>query len=127
MDGCSSAINVRFADTPKDKEIRKIQQKFNENLLQQITTNTSSIPNKTNENLTSLNLMLFNQFYSNAITRINGQQQQSSSPNNNDLSCGDNNANNPFSLSNILPSKLTNDRQNSVFPLLSPLATEVSL
>ena len=110
MDGCSSPINVRFADTPKDKEIRKLQQKLNENLLQQITTNVSSISNETNENLTSLNLMLFNQLYSNAVTRINTQQQHSSYSNNNDLSCGDNNANNPFPLSNILP-----------------LATEVSL
>jgi hypothetical protein len=127
MNGCSSPINVRFADTPKDKEIRKMKQKLNENLLQQITTNTSSISNETNENLTSLNLILFNQLYSNAVTRINSQQQQSSYSNNNDLSCGDNNANNSFPLSNILASKLTNDRQNSVFPLLSPLATEVSL
>jgi RNA recognition motif-containing protein len=122
MDGCSSPINVRFADTPKDKEVRKIQQKLNENLLQQITTNTSSISNETNENLTSLNLMLFNQLYSNAVTRIN-TQHQSFYPNNNDLSCGDNNANNSFPLSNILASKLTNDR----YPLLSSLANEVSL
>jgi len=126
MDGCSSPINVRFADTPKDKEVRKIQQKLNENLLQQITTNTSSISNETNENLTSLNLMLFNQLYSNAVTRIN-TQHQSSYPNNNDLSCGDNNANKSFPFSNILASKLTNDRQNNVYPLLSSLATEVSL
>jgi RNA recognition motif-containing protein len=125
MDGCSSPINVRFADTPKDKEVRKMQQKMNENLLQQITTNTSPISNETNENLTSLNLMLFNQFCSNAVTHINAQH--SSYSNNNDLSCGDNNTNNLFPLSNILASKLTNDRQNNVFPLLSPLATEVSL
>ena len=104
MDGCSSPLNVRFADTPKDKEGRKIQQKFNENLLQQMTTNTSTISNETNENINSLNLMLFNQLYSNAVTCINAQQ--SSYSNKNDLSCGDNNT-----LSNI-------------FPLLS---TEVSL
>lgn len=109
MDGCSSPINVRFADTPKDKEIRKIQQKLNDNLLQQITTSTS------NENLTSLNLMLFNQLYSNEVTRINTKQQQPSYPNINDLSCGDNNA-------NIIASKLTNDRQNN---MISPLSNEV--
>ncbi len=124
MDGCSSPINVRFADTPKDKDVRKMQQKFNENL---ITTHPSSVSDETNGNLTSLNLMLFNQLYSNAVTRINveQQQQQSSYPNNNDLSCGDNHTNTPFPLSNILASKLTNDRQNNVFPLLSPLVTEV--
>ncbi|CAF1502887.1 unnamed protein product [Adineta steineri] len=81
MDGCLSSLNVRFADTSKDKEVRKIQQKFNENLRQQITTN------KTNENLNSFNLMLFNQLSSN------------------DLSCGDSNTNNIFSLSNIFASK----------------------
>ena len=122
MDGCSSPINVRFADTPKDKEVRKMQQKLNENLLQQITTNTSSI---SNEN--SLNLMLFNQLCSNAVTRINTHQQHSSYPNNNDLSCGDNHTNNICPLSNILGSKLKNTGQNNVFPSLSPLATEVLL
>jgi len=92
MDGCSLPINVRFADTPKDKEVRKMQQKLNENLLQQITTNTSSI---SNENLSSLNLKLFNQLCSNTVTRINSQQY-SSYQNNNDLSCGDNHTNNIF-------------------------------
>ena len=102
MDGCSSPLNVRLADTPKDKELKKMQQKLNENLLQQITKNTSSskISNETNGNLNSLNLMLFNQLCSNAVTQINAQHSS------NDLSCGDNNANN-------------------IFPLLSPLATEV--
>lgn len=107
MDGCSSPINVRFADTSKDKEIRKNREKLNENLLQQITTTTTtntstSIENETNDNLTSLNLMLFNQLYSNAVTHIN------------DLSCGDNNSS--FSLSNILTSKSMN---NNLFPSLS--------
>ncbi len=115
MDGCSSPLNVRFADTPKDKEARKMQQKFHDKLLQQITTNSSEI---SNENLTSLNFMFFNQLYSNAVTRINSQQP-SFFTNNNDLSCGDNNANNPFSL---ITSKLINDRQNNLF---SPLTTEV--
>ncbi|CAF0777941.1 unnamed protein product [Rotaria sordida] len=124
MDGCSSPINVRFADTPKDKEVRKMQQKLNENLLQQIATNTSSITNQTSEELTSLNLMLFNQLYSNAITCINEQKQQSTYSNNNDLSCGDNNTNSLYSNSNSLTSKLTNNQQNSTFPILSPLATE---
>jgi RNA recognition motif-containing protein len=112
MDGCSSPLNVRFADTPKDKEARKIQQKFHDNLLQQITTTNSSTIS--NENLTSLNLMFFNQLYSNAVTRINAQTLT----NNNDLSCGDNNANN----SNVITSKLTNEGQNNLF---SPVATEV--
>jgi len=102
MDGCSLPINVRFADTPKDKEVRKMQQKLNENLLQQITTNTSSI---SNENLSSLNFILFNQLCSNTVTRFNSQQH-SSYQNNNDLSCGDNHTNN-------------------IFPSLSPSGTEV--
>jgi RNA recognition motif-containing protein len=116
MDGCSSALNVRFADTPKDKEVRKMQQKFSENLLQQITTNSSS---GSNENFTSLNLMLFNQLYSNAITQIHTPQYS----NNNDHCSGDNNANNLFPLSNILTSKLNNDRQHNTF---LPLSSEVS-
>lgn len=73
MDGCSSPLNVRFADTPKDKEMRKLQHKLNE---------------KTNRNL---NLMLFNQIYSNTM---------------NDLSCGDNNNS---------TSKLLNYQKNDVF------------
>jgi hypothetical protein len=109
MEGCSLPINVRFADTPKDKEVRKMQQKLNENLLEQITTNASS---------------LFNQLCSNTVTRINSQQH-SSYQNNNDLSCGDNHTNNIFPLSNILGSKLNNDGQNTVFPSLSPSSTEV--
>ena len=91
MDGCSSPLNVRFADTPKDKEARKMRQ---------IKMKSSTI---SNENLTSLNLMLFKQLYSNAVTRIN------------DLSCGDNS-------SNSITSKLINERQNNLF---SSLATEV--
>lgn len=91
MDGCSSPINVRFADTPKDKEMRKIQQKLHEQFLQQITTN----PSETNEYFTPWNLMLFNQLYSNT------KQQSSLSMKNNDLSGGDNNVSNP------LPSSLT--------------------
>ncbi|CAF2739927.1 unnamed protein product [Rotaria sp. Silwood2] len=124
MDGCSSPINVRFADTPKDKEVRKMQQKLNDNLLQQIATNASPITNKTNENLTSLNLMLFNQLYSNAVTRSDEQKQPSSYSNNNDLSCGDNNTNNLSSNSNNLASKLTNTQQNSASPTISSLLTE---
>jgi hypothetical protein len=109
MEGCSLPINVRFADTPKDKEVRKMQQKLNENLLQQITTNASS---------------LFNQLCSNTVTHINSQQH-SFYQNNNDLSCGDNYTNNIFPLSNILGSKLDNDGQNTVFPSVSPSSTEV--
>ncbi|CAF4958578.1 unnamed protein product [Rotaria sp. Silwood1] len=124
MDGCSSPINVRFADTPKDKEIRKMQQKLNENLLQQIATNTSSITNKTNGNLTSLNLMLFNQLYSNTVKRINEEKQPSSYSNNNDLSCGDNNKNHLYSNSTNLTSKLTNNQQYGALPTFSPLITE---
>ncbi|CAF4793346.1 unnamed protein product, partial [Rotaria socialis] len=90
---CLSPLNVRFADTPKDKEVRKMQQKLNESFLQQIANNTSSITKETNEDLTSLNLMLFNRLYSNNI---------------NDLSCGDNNHNG-------LASKLIKHQQNNLF------------
>ncbi|CAF3054945.1 unnamed protein product [Rotaria socialis] len=93
MEGCLSPLNVRFADTPKDKEVRKMQQKLNESFLQQIANNTSSITKETNEDLTSLNLMLFNRLYSNNI---------------NDLSCGDNNHNG-------LASKLIKHQQNNLF------------
>ncbi|CAF1611129.1 unnamed protein product [Rotaria magnacalcarata] len=93
MDGCLSPLNVRFADTPKDKEVRKMQQKLNENLLQQIANNTSSTTKETNGDLTSLNLMLFNRLYSNNI---------------NDLSCGDNNQNG-------LASKLIKHQQKNLF------------
>ena len=125
MDGCSSPINVRFADTPKDREIRKMQQKFNEKLLQQISTNVSSISNERYENLNSLNLMLFNELQSNTIEHINEQKQHSSSSNHNDLSCGDNNTNKLYSSSNILISKVTNNEQNGVLRSFSPLSTEV--
>lgn len=35
MDGCSSPIVVKFADTPRDKESKKMQQQLNGSLLQQ--------------------------------------------------------------------------------------------
>ena len=110
MDGCTSPINVRFADTPKDKEMRKIQQKLHEQFLQQITTN----PSETNEYFTPWNLMLFNQIYSNT------KQMK-----NNDLSGGDNNVNNPLPLSNVTTSKLPDQRLNQFFPLSSSLTAEV--
>ena len=125
MDGCSSPINVRFADTPKDREVRKMQQKLNERLLQQIATNASSISNERYENLRSSNLMLFNELQSSAIEHINEQKQHSSSSNHNDLSCGDNNTNKLYSSSNILISKVTNNQQNGVWRSFSPLSTEV--
>ncbi|CAF1163170.1 unnamed protein product [Adineta steineri] len=47
MEGCSSPLVVKFADTPKDKETKKIQQQFpnyNNVLMQQMTPG-NSIPN----------------------------------------------------------------------------------
>lgn len=99
MNGCSSPINVRFADTPKDKEVRKMQHKFNENLFKQ--TKDSS--------LTPLNLMLFNQLYSNAVSSINHSQ---SAP---DRSSGDHQQNRNLPMSNILTSTLNRNRSNSMF------------
>lgn len=104
MDGCTSPINVRFADTPKDKEMRKIQQKFHDNV------------SETKDYLTPWNFMLFNQFYS------NNKQQSSWSTKNTDLSGGDNNINNPLPLSNGITSKSTDQR---FFPLSSSRTSEV--
>ena len=95
MDGCSSPINVRFADTPKDKEVRKMQQKFGDTLFK--PSNDSS--------LTPLNLMLFNQLYSNAVSSIH-------SPSTLDRSSGDHH----LPLSNVLTSTLTPRRSNSMLP-----------
>lgn len=91
MDGCSSPINVRFADTPKDKEVRKMHQKFGENLFKP----SNKAP------LTSLNLMLFNQLYSNAVSSMHTPSAQ-------DRSSGDHH----FPLSNVL----TPNRSNSMLP-----------
>jgi CUG-BP- and ETR3-like factor len=47
MEGCSSPLVVKFADTPKDKETKKIQQQFtnhNNGLMQQIAPG-NSMPN----------------------------------------------------------------------------------
>ncbi|CAF1424011.1 unnamed protein product [Adineta steineri] len=47
MEGCSSPLVVKFADTPKDKETKKIQQQFttqNNGLMQQFTPG-NSMPN----------------------------------------------------------------------------------
>ena len=43
MEGCSSSINVKFADTPKDKETKKFQQQLAASvpLLQQLALNTN--------------------------------------------------------------------------------------
>ncbi|UJR26490.1 hypothetical protein I4U23_007817 [Adineta vaga] len=109
MDGCLSPINVRFADTTKDKEARKMQPKFDENLFQNITTN--SLP-ETNDNLSSFNVLLFNQLCSNAIPHVN------------DLSCGDNNTNHSFPLSNILKVKSNYNEQNKILSSFAPLTTE---
>jgi RNA recognition motif-containing protein len=40
MDGCSSPVVVKFADTPRDKESKKIQQ-INQNILQQFLNTVS--------------------------------------------------------------------------------------
>jgi CUG-BP- and ETR3-like factor len=46
MEGCSSPLVVKFADTPKDKETKKIQQQFtNHNSLMQQITPGNSMPN----------------------------------------------------------------------------------
>ena len=103
MNGCSAPINVRLADTPKDKQLRKFQQ---------ITTNS------TTENLNPLNYLVFNQLYSTCFNA-----QQSTNKNNNDLSCGDNNSTNPWSY--LFSSKFTNEQQTNLFPLISSLNTEV--
>lgn len=121
MDGCSSPINVRFADTPKDKEARKIHQKFHDQVVQQITSSAS----ESKENFTPWNLLLFNQLYSNTVTRMN--KQQSFSTKNNDLSSGDNNGNNPLPLANGLSSKFNDQRANHIFPLPLSSTTEVEL
>ena len=92
MDGCSSPINVRFADTPKDKEVRKMHQKFGENLFK--PSNKAS--------LTPLNLMLFNQLYSNAVSSMHN------APPTQDRSSGDHH----FPLSNVL----NTNRSNSMLP-----------
>ncbi|CAF0931469.1 unnamed protein product [Didymodactylos carnosus] len=94
MEGCSSPVNVRFADTPKDKEIRKMQQKLSENLFQQITTTAphlvaqqkqQSIQNPLSSpgNLASLNLMLFNQLCNNANHLTQGNNRNSCLTNSN--------------------------------------------
>ena len=45
--GCSSPLVVKFADTPKDKETKKIQQQFtghnNNGLMQQMTPGNSMV------------------------------------------------------------------------------------
>lgn len=104
MNGCSSPINVRLADTPKDKQLRKIQQ---------------STTNSINENLNPLNYLVFNQLYSTCFNT-----QQSTNKNSDDLSCGDNNLTNPWSY--IFSSKFTNEQQNNLFPLISSLNNEVN-
>jgi CUG-BP- and ETR3-like factor len=47
MEGCSSPLVVKFADTPKDKETKKIQHQFpnHNNLLMQQITPGNSLPN----------------------------------------------------------------------------------
>lgn len=97
MEGCSSPINVRLADTPKDKEARKMQQTFSESLLKQ----------SKNASFTPFNLLLFNQLYSNAVSSIQTSSQT-------DRSSGDHNAYLP--LSNTMPSDVTRNRSSSILP-----------
>lgn len=118
MDGCSSPMNVRLADTPKDKEVRKMQQKLSESPLREQSTIQSS-----NETMTPLNLMLFNQLCSNAVSSLNTQQSQPSVQM--DRSSGDHHSTPLFPLSNLFATKLTNERQHSILPLLSPTITDV--
>lgn len=48
MDGCSSPIVVKFADTPRDKESKKLHQQLSGNLLQQFLTSTNNNQNNSN-------------------------------------------------------------------------------
>ncbi|CAF1597566.1 unnamed protein product [Adineta ricciae] len=112
MESCLSPINVRFADTPKDKEMRKMQQKISDNLLRQVTTHSSPISPEITDPLASLNLMLFNQLCSNPNPYVN------------DLSCGDNNTNQLISLSNMVGTNLNFDGQNQIVSPHTPSATE---
>lgn len=44
--GCSSPLVVKFADTPKDKETKKMQQQFsahNNNLMQQMNPGNAMV------------------------------------------------------------------------------------
>ena len=111
MDGCSSPMNVRLADTPKDKEVRKMQQKLSESPLREHCTTQPSA-----ETIAPLNLMLFNQLYSNAVSSTSVHLDRSS---------GDHQPTPLFPLSNLFAPKLLNDRQHSILPLLSPTISDV--
>jgi len=52
MEGCSSPVVVKFADTPRDKDAKKMQQ-FNGSLLQQFLTNTNSTVSNNNNSSSS--------------------------------------------------------------------------
>lgn len=100
MDGCSSPIVVKFADTPRDKETKKIQQ-FNGSLIKQFL-NTNGHSNGFHQTVNSVNANSNHLVTQSGFAGTNSQhfatfsQQSSFQPINNSMVGANNSLNSQF-------------------------------